>query len=158
MKALLVNKGVKPDRVRVIYNWGYGDEKVTIPFEENEFAKANALSPDVFYAVYAGNIGRMQNVELVVKAAEKLQAREDIRFLIIGDGVNRDTIAEMAATLPNVKQLHLLPYHRLGQDKYAGLGREYTLSHITPPTGEEMERLAAAARAAAPTLHVQIGG
>ena len=109
MKALLVNKGVKPDRVRVIYNWGYGDEKVTIPFEENEFAKANALSPDVFYAVYAGNIGRMQNVELVVKAAEKLQAREDIRLLIIGDGVNRDTIAEMAAALPNVTMLPLQP-------------------------------------------------
>ncbi len=67
-------------------------------------------------------------------------------------------IARFAASLPNVKQLHLLPYHRLGQDKYAGLGREYTLSHITPPTGEEMERLAAAARAAAPGLLVQIGG
>ena len=67
-------------------------------------------------------------------------------------------IARFTASLGTVKELHLLPYHRLGQDKYAGLGREYTLSHITPPTGEEMERLAAAARAAAPTLHVQIGG
>ena len=67
-------------------------------------------------------------------------------------------IARFTASLPNVKELHLLPYHRLGQDKYAGLGRTYTLSQITPPTGAEMERLAAAARAAAPTLHVQIGG
>jgi pyruvate formate lyase activating enzyme len=67
-------------------------------------------------------------------------------------------IARFTASLGTVKELHLLPYHRLGQDKYAGLGREYTLSHITPPTGEEMERLAAAARAAAPTLLVQIGG
>ena len=109
MKALLVNKGVKPDRVRVIYNWGYGDDKVSIPFEENEFAKAQNLSPDVFYAVYAGNIGRMQNVELVVKAAETLQAREDIRFLIIGDGVNRDAIAQAAAPLANVTMLPLQP-------------------------------------------------
>ena len=67
-------------------------------------------------------------------------------------------IARFAQSLPGVKQLHLLPYHRLGQDKYTGLGRDYTLAHITPPTGEEMERLAAAARAAAPALHVQIGG
>ena len=52
----------------------------------------------------------------------------------------------------------MLPYHRLGQDKYEGLGREYTLKHITPPTNEHMERLAEAARAAAPRLHVQIGG
>ena len=67
-------------------------------------------------------------------------------------------IARFAASLSVVKELHLLPYHRLGQDKYAGLGREYTLSHITPPTNEHMERLAEAARAAAPRLHVQIGG
>ena len=67
-------------------------------------------------------------------------------------------IARFAASLQGVKELHLLPYHRLGLDKYTGLGREYTLAHITPPTNEHMERLAAAARAAAPTLHVQIGG
>ena len=67
-------------------------------------------------------------------------------------------IARFAASLSHVKELHLLPYHRLGQDKYAGLGRTYTLSHITPPDPETMERLAAAARAAAPTLTVQIGG
>lgn len=67
-------------------------------------------------------------------------------------------IARFADSLPLVKELHLLPYHRLGQDKYEGLGREYTLKHITPPTNEHMERLAEAARAAAPRLHVQIGG
>ena len=33
-------------------------------------------------------------------------------------------IARFAATLPGVDKIHLLPYHRLGQDKYTGLGRE----------------------------------
>lgn len=67
-------------------------------------------------------------------------------------------IARFAASLPSVKELHLLPYHRLAQDKYAGLGREYAMAGITPPVGEEMERLANAARSAAPALTVQIGG
>ncbi len=67
-------------------------------------------------------------------------------------------IARFAASLQNVTELHLLPYHRLAQDKYAGLGREYAMAGITPPTGEEMERLTKAARSAAPTLTVQIGG
>lgn len=67
-------------------------------------------------------------------------------------------IARFADSLPVVKELHLLPYHRLGQDKYGGLGREYTLKDIVPPTNEHMERLAEAARAAAPRLAVQIGG
>ncbi len=50
-------------------------------------------------------------------------------------------IAEFAASLPNVTRLHLLPYHRLGLDKYKGLGRTYELEHILPPTDEHMEKL-----------------
>lgn len=65
-------------------------------------------------------------------------------------------IARFARSLPGVTRLHLLPYHRLGMDKYDGLGREYTLAAIEPPSNAYMERLA---RAAAVTgLHVQIGG
>ncbi len=67
-------------------------------------------------------------------------------------------IARFAASLPNVRELHLLPYHRLGQDKYAGLGREYAMAHVTPPTNEDTAHLLEAARRAAPTLAVQIGG
>lgn len=67
-------------------------------------------------------------------------------------------IARFAASLPRVKELHLLPYHRLGQDKYKGLGRTYLMEGITPPDEQTMQRLAAAARAAVPTLTVQIGG
>lgn len=50
-------------------------------------------------------------------------------------------IAAFAASLPHVSRMHLLPYHRLGQDKYSGLGREYQMAHITPPTDEHMEEL-----------------
>ncbi len=67
-------------------------------------------------------------------------------------------IARFADALPNVTELHLLPYHRLGQDKYAGIGRQYTLSHILPPTNEHMEILRAAAQSVSTKLKVQIGG
>ena len=65
-------------------------------------------------------------------------------------------IAQFARSLPGVEQLHLLPYHRLGQDKYAGLGREYLMSHIEPPANEHMEMLREVA--ATTGLHVQVGG
>ena len=71
-------------------------------------------------------------------------------------------IARFAESLPGVHELHLLPYHRLGQDKYTGIGREYTLAHLTPPSKEHMEELRAAAEHASggiPTkLRVQVGG
>ncbi|MCR5676859.1 MAG: glycyl-radical enzyme activating protein [Agathobacter sp.] len=50
-------------------------------------------------------------------------------------------IAEFADKLPNVTQLHLLPYHRLGQDKYQWLGRKYEMGEILPPDQEKMEML-----------------
>lgn len=65
-------------------------------------------------------------------------------------------IARFAKSLPGVEKLHLLPYHRLGSDKYDGLGRKYTLSAIEPPSNEHMEKLAKAALTTG--LHVQIGG
>ena len=50
-------------------------------------------------------------------------------------------IASFAATLPGVKIMHILPYHRLGYDKYIGLGREYTMGNAEPPNQQKMEIL-----------------
>ncbi len=47
-------------------------------------------------------------------------------------------IARFADKLPGVERIHLLPYHRLGQDKYTGLGREYTMADILPPENDHM--------------------
>lgn len=65
-------------------------------------------------------------------------------------------IAEYAKVLPGVEELHLLPYHRLGSDKYDGLDREYELKILEPPTNEKMQLLMEEARKSG--LNVQIGG
>ena len=66
-------------------------------------------------------------------------------------------IARFAATLPGVDKIHLLPYHRLGQDKYTGLGREYLLDGVLPPSADHMETLKKAVHAVC-GLDCQIGG
>ncbi|MCI8488214.1 glycyl-radical enzyme activating protein [Pumilibacter intestinalis] len=66
-------------------------------------------------------------------------------------------IARFADALSGVAGLHLLPYHRLGQDKYEGLGREYSMADIVPPSGELMNELLETAKANC-NLHCQIGG
>ena len=55
-----------------------------------------------------------------------------------------------------VKQIHLLPYHRFGIDKYTGLNREYSMNHITTPTDAQMHELLEAASSTG--LQAQIGG
>lgn len=65
-------------------------------------------------------------------------------------------IAEYAKVLHGVEEIHLLPYHRLGSDKYSGLNREYELKHIELPTNEHMQLLKEEAQKSG--LKVQIGG
>ena len=50
-------------------------------------------------------------------------------------------IARFAASLLGVGEIHLLPYHRLGYDKYMGLDREYGMGELPVPTNEKMETL-----------------
>lgn len=111
MKAFIASKNVPEEKIAVIYNWGYSDEIVSIPWNENRFVEKYHLSEDCFYAIYAGNIGRMQNVELILKAAEQLREHDKIKFLIIGDGARREIIHQLAEDrkLSNVTFLPLLP-------------------------------------------------
>ena len=67
-----------------------------------------------------------------------------------------DKIARFAASLPGVEEIHLLPYHRLGQDKYTGLGRDYALDGIEPMSQEYMKSLLEVAKKSG--LRCQIGG
>ena len=77
-------------------------------------------------------------VENAMKIAKSGMTELSIRVPVI-PGVNdtkeeiRD-IAEYTKALGSVKRLHLLPYHRLGQDKYEGLGREYLMGNAEPPS------------------------
>ena len=52
--------------------------------------------------------------------------------------------------------MHLLPYHRIGSDKYAGLGRAYEMAHISPPPKEQMDHLCETVKKFG--LKCQIGG
>ncbi len=65
-------------------------------------------------------------------------------------------IAKFANSLPNVTKLHLLPYHRLGQNKYDGLGRKYYFESIPTIPDEKMNYLLDVARESG--LICQIGG
>jgi pyruvate formate lyase activating enzyme len=65
-------------------------------------------------------------------------------------------IAAIAAGLPGVRQVNLLPYHRTGSVKARRLGREDPLGPLAPPPRERLEALAALFRERG--LAVKIGG
>lgn len=103
--------------------------------------------------------------ELMLENARKIarsgQTELSIRVPVIP--TFNDTVAEIkdiaqfADKLSGVKRIHLLPYHRLGQDKYDGLFREYLMKDVLPPTNEHMNILKKTVEQNS-NLQCQIGG
>lgn len=98
----------------------------------------------------------LENAKKIAEKANKLIIRVPVIPTFNDTEEEIAEIARFASSLENADGLHLLPYHRLGEDKYKGLGREYALKDITPPTDEKMESLKKVAEKFG--LKCQIGG
>ncbi len=61
------------------------------------------------------------------------------------DPQDMDALFRFTKTLPGVKHIDLLPYHRLGESKYTMLGRDYALRGVKPLARQDLESLAQAA-------------
>lgn len=82
----------------------------------------------------------LENAKIIAKQANYYAVR-----VPVVPGFN-DTPEEIVAIARYAEELsadrlHLLPYHRLGADKYASLGRTYELSEILPPDESKMASL-----------------
>ena len=96
MKSTIVTRySIPADKVQVIYNWGHEELKAHSD-EENVFLKRYPKKPREFRVVYAGNLGKMQNVELVLKAAALMKDDADVSFYIVGGGVNEEQLKTFA--------------------------------------------------------------
>lgn len=98
----------------------------------------------------------LRNARLIAENAKKLIIRVPV---IPGFNDTKEEIGKIASftsSLPNVNEIHLLPYHNMGRDKYEGLGRAYLMGDVPSPTNEKMQELAEACKQYG--LNVQIGG
>jgi pyruvate formate lyase activating enzyme len=66
------------------------------------------------------------------------------------------SLGAFAAGLRHTRRLHLLPYHRLGADKYGRLGRPDRLGDVQPPSPAALEAAATYLRSFG--LDVRVGG
>lgn len=98
----------------------------------------------------------LENAPKIAKEAKELIIRVPVIPTFNATKEEISDIARFAASLPNVREIHLLPYHRLGTDKYKWLGREYQLKDLQAPDDRLMQELRQAA--ASFGLKAQIGG
>lgn len=83
IKHTLINYGVESNKIQIIYNWM---EEFDVNEEdiEDAYLKLN-LQKDKKYIVYAGNIGTMQNVEIILELFLPFIGK-NYCLLIVGEG------------------------------------------------------------------------
>jgi len=84
----------------------------------------------------------LANLRALAEHHEQIWLRLPIIPGVNDDGENLEATARLAASLPAVRRVCLLPYHRTAIGKFEGLGKEYRLGDVLPPSRERLEILA----------------
>lgn len=86
-------------------------------------------------------------VDQTLKFAERLEARGNkfwVRFVLVpgltDDPKNIDGLAKFVSKFTNVERVEILPFHKMGEEKYARSGIPYNLTQTPTPTAAQVDR------------------
>jgi pyruvate formate lyase activating enzyme len=98
------------------------------------------LMDDATHQRYTGvsNALIIRNLELLSEIHRNLWLRVPLVPGINDDAANLDAVARLAARLPGIRQITLLPYHRSALHKCHRLGRPPALADLAPPTPAQL--------------------
>lgn len=121
MKDRLLAEGFCEDRIVVIPNWI--DERIIyeVPHDENPLRTSLGLD-DKFVVLYSGNMGIAHSFGEILRVAQALAYRDDLRFVFIGGGYRRSEIEQFIIEhkLTNVQLLPFQPLEILHQSQSMG--------------------------------------
>jgi colanic acid biosynthesis glycosyl transferase WcaI len=95
-KRLLIERSVPADKIKVVFNWA--DEKALAIYSGR--LPLAFPGPGHFRIVFAGNMGKAQALDVILKAATLLMARgSKVCFVLIGGGVEAASLEHEAGVL-----------------------------------------------------------
>jgi colanic acid biosynthesis glycosyl transferase WcaI len=109
-KANLVGKGVPVEKISVVPHWIDDAYFVAPTAEARRWAREFLESDGKFVVTFAGNLGLLQGLDVVLRAAQRL-AESNITIQIVGDGTDRPRLEQLARELrlENVRFLGARP-------------------------------------------------
>jgi glycosyltransferase involved in cell wall biosynthesis len=115
MRTRLEAKGAPPKKIRVIPNWVDVSEIGPRP-RDNAWAVENGLVGK-FVVMHSGNVGHAQDLDTLVRAAERLRELDDVVIAVVGLGARRAEVMRLAERLglDNVRFLPYQPRERLSE-------------------------------------------
>lgn len=114
MRERALSKGVQPTRVLSFPNWV--DISAISPLQAaSPYRQELGLAPDAVVALYSGNMGGKQGLEILAQLAQRLAGNPRLQFVFCGNGAGRADLEQQCAGLPNVRFLELQPLERLSE-------------------------------------------
>jgi pyruvate formate lyase activating enzyme len=102
------------------------------------------------------NVSIHENLRALGEVHDKIWIRVPIIPGINDSRENIEGIAAFSASIGGVQQVNILPYHRLGIQKFDRIGKTYQLAEVAPPSQERLEAIASSFRARG--LETKTGG
>ncbi|MEJ0061039.1 MAG: WcaI family glycosyltransferase [Terricaulis sp.] len=110
MRQGLQHKGLARSKISIVRNW-VDLARIFPMLGPNAYRRELGIDETTFVALYSGSIGAKQALDVVAGAAESLVDREDILFVIAGDGPAKAGL--VARGLKNMRFMPLQPEPRL---------------------------------------------
>jgi colanic acid biosynthesis glycosyl transferase WcaI len=116
MVRRLQEKGVAPERTRLLANWvdletihPQGSEQQA----HNRYRRELNIAPDATVLMYSGSMNKKQGLDLLAEVIGRLGDREDLVWLLAGEGPTKAELAQACKGMANVRLLPLQPAERL---------------------------------------------
>ncbi len=114
MVEQLLKKGVKTERIRYFPNW-VDITHIKPTAANHHYRDELGIAHDAVVVMFSGSLGGKQGLMVIPAVAKLLASRNDLVFVICGDGVMKPQLETAAAGLSNVRFLTLQPFDRLGE-------------------------------------------
>lgn len=110
----LHEKGISQHRTRLFPNWV--DTTTIYPLDRQSILRQElGLGRDTIVALYAGNMGEKQGLDMLIKAASHLENEANLKFVLAGSGAARSRLQKASQNMKNVLWLPLQPLTRLNE-------------------------------------------
>ena len=111
MVAKLAAKGVSARHTTEVRNWANLCRIRPLTAPSPLRSELGITTP--FVALYSGNLANKQGLEILPAMARQLAHRDDLTFVVCGDGPMRSRLEDEAAGLANIRFLPLQPLEKL---------------------------------------------
>ena len=114
MMGRLAKKGIAHGKAFIFPNW-VDTEKIR-PYETVSPLRENlGISDDKVVALYSGNMGEKQGLEVLIEVANRLTNDSSIHFIMCGKGSAYARLRALGASLSNITWLPLQPIEKLNE-------------------------------------------